>query len=275
MLFTSNHALANCAVLLTIASHVASSKWSLTLVSADERAHACQEQVSFCYNVCKSVGNTATNFCNMRTMGWNCACASGAGERKIRHYEWPVSVAECRASLGICNAVCAEKTNGNERVACYTSCTTDYLCNTVEAPVSSLRVQTINEKPAGYIPPTDDKEVELPLGMKFGSGASDQDEGSKRHAKLMDPGTLPKIVPREDDAPDAARANGKSKGGGMIKGAADDARGRDLKHGFGSGFGGEAVVASSSTGKTQHLFAGGLAVASYMATLVLASASFI
>ncbi|KAJ2414641.1 hypothetical protein GGI10_002254 [Coemansia sp. RSA 2530] len=200
----------------------------------------------------------------MRTMGWNCACASGAGERKVRHYEWPIAVAECRASLATCNAVCAEKTNGNDRVACYTSCTTDYLCNTVEAPVSSLRVQSINEKPAGFMPPTDDKDVELPIGMKFGSGASDQDEGSKRQQKLSDPGTLPKIVPRNDDAPDAAGAGGKSKNGGAAKGEPDGASGRGLKHVFGG-----EVAASSSVGKAQNLLAGGLAIASYVAILAL------
>ncbi|KAJ2824087.1 hypothetical protein GGI24_003501 [Coemansia furcata] len=209
----------------------------------------------------------------MRTMGWNCACTSGAGERRIRHYEWPVAVAECRASLATCNAVCADKANGNDRVACYTSCTTDYLCNTVEAPVSSLRVQAINEKPAGYIPPTDDKDVELPIGMKFGSGASDQDDGSKRQQKLSDPGTLPRIVPRDDDAPDAARTGDKNKSGGAIKGSTGGASGRDLKHVLGSGFSGE-VVASSSVGKRQYLFVGGLAVANYVVALALAVATY-
>ncbi|KAJ2490771.1 hypothetical protein IWW37_002874 [Coemansia sp. RSA 2050] len=198
----------------------------------------------------------------MRTMGWNCVCASGAGERKIRHYEWPVAVAECRASLATCNAVCAEKTSGNDRVACYTSCTTDYLCNTVEAPVSSLRVQTINEKPAGFMPPTDEKDVELPIGMKFGSGAPDQDEGSKRQQKLSDAGTLPKIVPRNDDAPDAVGTGGKSKNGGA-KGESDGASGRGLKHVFGG-----EVATSSSVGRAQSLLVGGLAIASHVGILL-------
>ncbi|KAJ2319899.1 hypothetical protein GGI00_006325, partial [Coemansia sp. RSA 2681] len=268
-------ALSSCAVLLAFAGHAASAKWSLTLAPADERAHACQDQISFCYNTCKSVANTATNFCNMRTMGWNCACASGAGERKVRHYEWPVAVAECRVSLATCNAVCADKSNGNERVACYTSCTTDYLCNTVEAPVSNLRVQTINEKPAGYIPPTDDRDIDMPVGMKFGSGASEQDSGSKRQQKLADPGLLPKIVPRDDDdAADAAKAGGgKGLGSGPIKGAADGAGGRGLKPGFGSGFG-VGAAPSSSVGKARQVLAGRL-VASYMAAIALVATTLV
>ncbi|KAJ2747633.1 hypothetical protein GGI20_000282 [Coemansia sp. BCRC 34301] len=267
MLFGSNQALSSCAVILAFAGHATSIKWSFTLASADQRAHACQEQVSFCYNSCKSVANTATNFCNMRTMGWNCACASGAGERMVRHYEWPIAVAECRASLATCNAVCADKTNGNERVACYTSCTTDYLCNTVEAPVSNLRVQAVNEKPAGYIPPTDDRDIELPVGMKFGSGASEQDSGSKRQQKMSDPGVLPKTVPRDDDDA-AAKAGDKGSGGGPIKGAAGGA-GRGLRPGLGSGFGADAAAASLSVGKTQQLFAGGLSA------IVLVVAAFV
>ncbi|KAJ2891966.1 hypothetical protein GGI21_002264 [Coemansia aciculifera] len=256
MIFPSSQALSSCAVILAFAGHATSVKWSFTLATANERAHACQEQISFCYNTCKSVVNTATNFCNMRTMGWNCACAGGAAERKVRHYEWPIAVAECRASLATCNAVCADKTNGNDRVACYTSCTTDYLCNTVEAPVSNLRVQAINEKPAGYIPPTDDRDIDMPVGMKFGSGASDQDGGSKKQQTLSDPGLLPKSVPRDDDN-DAAKAGGK--GGNQIngKGAAGGSGTRGLRPGFGSGFG-VGAAASSSVGNAQQLLAGGL-----------------
>ncbi|KAJ2487975.1 hypothetical protein EV174_000212 [Coemansia sp. RSA 2320] len=240
-------------------------------LTAAERAHACQEQVGFCYNICKAVVSTATNFCNMRTMGWNCACTSGAGEKKVRHYEWPIAAVECRASLNQCNGACEARPNGNDRVACYTSCSADYLCNTVEAPVSSLRVQTINEKPVGYIAPADDRDIELPVGMKFGSGASELDSDSKRLQKISDPGLLPKVVPRDDDDTTGAAKAGAGKGAGSAKGAGGGGSGL-RGSGPGSGFGYE-VAASSSVGMARML-AGGLAVGSASMLVIAANALF-
>ncbi|KAJ2789990.1 hypothetical protein H4R21_006608, partial [Coemansia helicoidea] len=164
---------------------MAQAKWALTQRPADERARTCQEQVSFCYNACGSVAATTTNFCNIRTMGWNCACATAAAEGRIRRYEWPVAIAECRAALTMCSDGCMAQENGSGRLACFATCATDYPCNTPSSPASSLRVQAASEQPAGYIPPVDDRDIELPIGMKLGAGAPGQ--------AASDPGVLPRI----------------------------------------------------------------------------------
>ncbi|KAJ1873762.1 hypothetical protein LPJ57_004895 [Coemansia sp. RSA 486] len=172
--------------------------------------------VSFCYNACRSVANTAVNFCNIRTMGWNCACSSGSGEKRVRHYEWPMEIAECHAALATCNDACMAKVNGNDRVACFTGCTTNYPCNTVEAPFSTLRVQSVFDKPTGYMPPTDNKDIELTIGMKFGADTPGMDDAEKRLQRTNDPGMLPKIVPRsaDDDDGNADGISGKPRGAG-------------------------------------------------------------
>ncbi|KAJ2588769.1 hypothetical protein H4R99_007686 [Coemansia sp. RSA 1722] len=194
----------------------ANAKWSITQLPSSERAHVCQEQVSFCYNACRSVANTAVNFCNIRTMGWNCACSSGSGEKRVRHYEWPMEIAECHAALATCNDACMAKVNGNDRVACFTGCTTNYPCNTVEAPFSTLRVQSVFDKPTGYMPPTDNKDIELTIGMKFGADTPGMDDAEKRLQRTNDPGMLPKIVPRsaDDDDGNADGISGKPRGAG-------------------------------------------------------------
>ncbi|KAI8322421.1 hypothetical protein GQ54DRAFT_249154, partial [Martensiomyces pterosporus] len=111
--------------------------WSMTQMPAEERAHACQEQVSFCYNVCGAVASTEKNFCNIRTMGWNCVCnGKSTYERDFPEHEWPIAIAECRAALGSCNDGCASQANPNEKIRCLTTCTTDYQCSTSEAPRS-------------------------------------------------------------------------------------------------------------------------------------------
>ncbi|KAJ1728970.1 hypothetical protein LPJ61_003752 [Coemansia biformis] len=207
MLLLGKSTCAGWALVLGLLSQAAQAKWALTLRPADERARACQEQVSFCYNTCGSVARTAQNFCNIRTMGWNCACADQAAERKIRRFEWPIASAECRAALAMCNDGCAARDNGSGRSACYASCTTDYPCNTAAAPASGLRVQSANDLPAGYIPPADDRDMELPIGMKLGVDA--QGQGAS------DPGVLPKVVPRRDDAPGAAPVAGRTPRNGL------------------------------------------------------------
>ncbi|KAJ1723418.1 hypothetical protein LPJ53_002228 [Coemansia erecta] len=151
-------------------------------------------------------------------MGWNCACNGGSGDKRIKHYEWPVEVAECHAALSTCNGSCALKSNGNDRVACFTGCTSSYPCNTIEAPFSNLRVKSVYDKPAGYMPPLEDKDIELTIGMKFGADTPGMDDADKRAQKTNDPGRLPKIVPRSDDDDDDSvakpgRGKGKNKGG--------------------------------------------------------------
>ncbi|KAJ2846871.1 hypothetical protein IWW36_004140, partial [Coemansia brasiliensis] len=120
-------------------------------------------------------------------MGWDCACESKATEAKVRHYEWPMAIAECRAALNMCNDGCAANPDAQKRPLCFTSCASDYQCSTPAAPMSSLRVKGANEKPAGYIPPTDNKVIELSMGMKFGTGKKSGDLGS-----------LPKAIPQDD-----------------------------------------------------------------------------
>ncbi|KAJ2786189.1 hypothetical protein H4R18_000036 [Coemansia javaensis] len=193
------------AVALGLAGHGAQAKWALTQRPADERARACQEQVSFCYNSCGSVMGTTTNFCNIRTMGWDCRCASPAAEARVRSHEWPVAIAECRAALGMCTDGCLARENGAGRSACFASCTADYPCNTAAAPASSLRVMAPADKPPGYIPPVDDRDIELPIGMKLGSGSLGQG--------ASDPGALPRVVPRDSDTRATAAAGGNSRGG--------------------------------------------------------------
>ncbi|KAJ1741577.1 hypothetical protein LPJ78_003588 [Coemansia sp. RSA 989] len=181
------HKSASWLLLLSLASQTVYAKWAMTLRPAEERARACQEQVSFCYSACGSVARTNTNFCNVQTMGWDCACESKATEAKVRHYEWPMAIAECRAALNMCNDGCAASLDAQKRPLCFTSCASDYQCSTPAAPVSSLRVKSANEKPAGYVPPTDSKVVELSMGMKFGTGNKSGDLGS-----------LPKAIPQDD-----------------------------------------------------------------------------
>ncbi|KAJ1665909.1 hypothetical protein IW140_002835 [Coemansia sp. RSA 1813] len=227
------------AVAVIFGSPQASAKWAFTQQPADERARACQEQVSFCYNACGSVARTAVNFCSIQTTGWNCACNSGGGERRVRSYEWPMSVSECRAALKICNDGCTSNTSANERGSCYTSCTTDYQCNTNEAPRSSLRVNSAYDKPKGYIPPVDEKDIELTIGMKFGDSESDQGRKT-RHAG--DPGALPKTIPKSDDTesadggslgkghPDIGGSNGHTTiYSGKRKGGVGQSGGSDVK----------------------------------------------
>ncbi|KAJ2351916.1 hypothetical protein GGF43_003897 [Coemansia sp. RSA 2618] len=201
-------------LLLALLGQPALAKWAMTQQPAEERVRACQEQVSFCYNACGMVARTTVNFCNIRTMGWNCACADKAAEARVKMYEWPVAVAECRAALSMCTNGCAARTDANSRAMCFTSCTSDYQCNTAAAPRSSLHVQGANDKPNGYIPPTDNRDIELPMGMKFGSDSDDQ--GSQRMQKAGDLGSLPKIIPKSDDdteQADGAKAGGRGNGG--------------------------------------------------------------
>ncbi|KAJ2078360.1 hypothetical protein H4R24_004530 [Coemansia sp. RSA 988] len=230
------------AIVLTILAQIAHARWAFTQQPAEERAHACQEQVSFCYNTCGSVTRTKVNFCNIRTMGWNCACADKTDEAKVRHYEWPIAVAECRAALNMCNTGCSSHINGNERAACYTNCTVDYSCNTDAAPMSSLHVQGAEEKPAGYIQPLDDKDIELPIGMKF-----DSDAGSSRSQDAGDLGTLPKIIPRGDDvsATDSPGGGKKvTKSNGASRGNAQNGKNQADSAGH--------VVSASSPGRYER-----------------------
>ncbi|KAJ2610753.1 hypothetical protein H4S08_003472 [Coemansia sp. RSA 1365] len=166
-------------------------------------------------------------------MGWNCACDDKAAEAKVHHYEWPIAVAECRAALNMCNTGCASHTNGNEQAACYTSCTTDYACNTATAPMSALHVQAAEEKPAGYIQPLDDKDIELPIGMKF-----DPDVDSSQ-SQSGDLGSLPKIIPRNGNDSAAGSSNG---GKGKSNGASSSNSPNDRNK---AGSGGRIVSASS------------------------------
>ncbi|KAJ1880178.1 hypothetical protein LPJ66_011547 [Kickxella alabastrina] len=227
MLFFSKSNPAGYVIVAALASHAAGSKWSLTQMTAEERGRTCHEQVSFCYNSCGSVANTSVNFCNMRTMGWNCACVGGSGEKRVPHFEWPIEVAECGAALKFCNKGCIERPNDNNRGACFTTCATDYPCNTIEAPFSSLRVQNINDKPAGYMPPIDEKDVELTIGMKFGANTPGMDEADKRLQKATDPGTLPKIAPRVDDNAGAAKGGKGNKDNSHVKGTGASGSGKD------------------------------------------------
>ncbi|PIA16589.1 hypothetical protein COEREDRAFT_86971 [Coemansia reversa NRRL 1564] len=221
------------AIVLTPFGQSAHAGWAFTQQPAEERAHACQEQVSFCYNACESVALTRVNFCNIRTMGWNCACADKADNAKVRHYEWPIAVAECRAALNMCNTGCASHTNGNEQAACYTSCTVDYACNTATAPISALHVQAAEEKPAGYIQPLDDKDIELTIGMKFDSDAD------SNQSQSGDLGSLPKIIPRDGNASAADSSDGgKGKSNGASRSNASNGRNQ-------AGSGGRIVSASS------------------------------
>ncbi|KAJ2162163.1 hypothetical protein GGF46_000905 [Coemansia sp. RSA 552] len=197
-------------------------RWAMTQLPAEERARDCQEQVSFCYNTCGSVARTTVNFCNIRTMGWNCECSSKAAERSVHGYEWPISVSECRAALSTCNQNCAARANANERPACFTSCTVDYPCNTGAAPSSKLRVLGVNDKPAGYIPPLEDKDIELAIGMKFDLGSGD---GGQQAQRTGDVGSLPKIVPKDDS--DMQGSGGSRKSGGSRPGAGGDGQ-RDV-----------------------------------------------
>ncbi|KAJ1855561.1 hypothetical protein GGH12_003305 [Coemansia sp. RSA 1822] len=203
-------------LLLALLGQTALAKWSMTQQPAEERARTCQEQVSFCYNACGTVSRTTVNFCNIRTMGWNCACEDKAAEARVRQHEWPATVAECRAALGMCNTGCAARTDGIARAACYTSCTTDYQCSTAAAPRSSLQVQSISDKPAGYIPPIDNRDIELTIGMKFDSKVDDQ--SSRRMQKSGELGSLPKIVPKSDDDSDEDLAGSGKAGGGVGSG---------------------------------------------------------
>lgn len=246
------------AVVLAATSQVSEAKWSLTSLPADQRAQTCQEQVSFCYNACRSVSTTATNFCNIRTMGWDCACASNVRGKLVRHYEWPIAVAECRAALAMCNEGCSSRTNPIERVSCSTLCLTDYPCNTADAPKSSLRVKGINDKPAGYVPPNDDQDIELTLGMKFDAGDSSSSDG-KRKPRGNDPGNLPKIIPREGDSEGKDGGKGKGKGNGHIVANKGNGSGKDGRVSLVEG------AASSAATLDQHVsFAHVAAVATLM-----------
>ncbi|KAJ2305529.1 hypothetical protein IWW54_005052 [Coemansia sp. RSA 2705] len=250
------HQSASWVLLLSLVSQAAQARWAMTQQPAQERAHACQEQVSFCYNACGAVARTTTNFCNIRTMGWNCVCADKAAEARVRHYEWPIAGAECRAALNMCNNGCAARADAQQRATCFTSCTSDYPCNTAAAPMSSLRVQGASDKPAGFIPPTDDKDIEISIGMKFDTGDGDQGSGSRRMQKSGDLGALPKTIPRDSDDDAAGRA-GAGRGG---------SRGRD---GGGSGgkdgSGGREIVSAATKqlgGVPLHVLAGVLVLGS-------------
>ncbi|KAJ2371195.1 hypothetical protein IW150_004703 [Coemansia sp. RSA 2607] len=151
-------------------------------------------------------------------MGWNCACSGGSGDKRVKHYEWPIEVAECHSALSICNGSCSLKNNGNDRVACFTACTSSYPCNTIEAPFSNLRVKSVYDKPAGYMPPLEDKDIELTIGMKFGADTPGMDDADKHAQKSNDPGRLPKIVPRSDGDDDDGSPTKSGKGKGKDKG---------------------------------------------------------
>ncbi|KAJ2551442.1 hypothetical protein EV175_003692 [Coemansia sp. RSA 1933] len=243
------------AIAVLLGSHPASAKWAFTQQPADERARACQEQVSFCYNACGSVSRTAVNFCNIQTTGWNCACNSGGGERKVRSYEWPMSVSECRAALKTCNDGCTSNTGANERGSCYTLCTTDYQCNTNEAPRSSLRVSSAFDRPKGFIPPVDDRDIELTIGMKFSDAESDQ---GRKTLHAGDPGALPKTIPRIDETEGAG-------GGGSLGSKGHPGSGNGSSNGHsnmydgkrkgsnGHGFSQDAKAAASAAAATSQI----------------------
>ncbi|KAJ2846304.1 hypothetical protein GGI22_006286, partial [Coemansia erecta] len=82
-------------------------------------------------------------------------------------------------------------------------------CNTNEAPRSSLRVGGAHDRPKGYIPPLDDMDIELTMGMKFGESESDQ---GRKVAHAADPGALPKTIPKLGDAETADSGSLGSKG---------------------------------------------------------------
>ncbi|KAJ1961751.1 hypothetical protein GGI12_003068 [Dipsacomyces acuminosporus] len=159
-------------------------------------------------------------------MGWDCLC-KGKGI-SFPEYEWPIAVAECRAALSACTHRCTAKQDGHERAKCFTSCTADYQCSTPDAPRSSLRVHGLYDKPAGYSPPTDDADVELSIGMKFGQDLSDLDAKFKKMQASNDPNALPKSIPRLEDAENAERDSLSSKGRDTLDDN-DDGQGRKLK----------------------------------------------
>ncbi|ORX67805.1 hypothetical protein DL89DRAFT_259057 [Linderina pennispora] len=207
----------------------------MTLEPADARASVCQSQVSSCYNACGSVASTIKNFCNVRTMGWNCMCMNRAAEKAVGDHEWPIATAECRAALNACNDSCAVKQDPTEKLVCFTSCTADYQCNTQSAPKSNLRVLNVNDKPKGYLPPVDDKEIGLTIGMKFGPNAPGLDSSSRKLQNTDDPASLPKFPPSLDDD-ESAKDSKKGKGAKDTK-ANDEANGRN-KPGVASGISG-------------------------------------
>ncbi|KAJ1734797.1 hypothetical protein LPJ72_002189 [Coemansia sp. Benny D160-2] len=239
---------------IVLGSQPASAKWAFTQQPAAERARACQEQVSFCYNACGSVAGTAVNFCNIQTTGWNCECNGGAGERNVHRYEWPMAVSECRASLATCNDSCTRNTSASERGACYTSCTANYQCNTAEAPRSSLHVKGAYDRPRGYIRPVEDKDIDLTIGMKFDDGGSEQ--GRSKLQSTGDPGALPKRIPRTDDGEgsDDGSPGKDHTGAGSGKGPGSSHGGR-RKGGAGQrdGSGAGAVSAAGPTQRPAHL----------------------
>ncbi|KAJ1814674.1 hypothetical protein LPJ56_002955 [Coemansia sp. RSA 2599] len=200
-------------------------------------------------------------------MGWNCACSGGSGEKRVKHYEWPMEVAECHAALSVCNSACAAKANGNDRVSCFTGCTNNYPCNTVEAPFSSLRVQSVFDKPAGYMPPTDDRDIELTIGMKFGEDTPGMDDAEKRLQKTNDPGKLPRIVPRFGDD-DSDGNSGKPRGAGA-DGRDRGAGGSYRKNAHPAGGDGARLVSAGAGASCSAAAVGTVAVASGALALLL------
>ncbi|KAJ2722391.1 hypothetical protein GGI07_003353 [Coemansia sp. Benny D115] len=125
------------------------------------------------------------------------------------------------------------------------------------------RVHKINERPAGYMPPLEDRDIELTIGMKFGTGAPDMSDSEKRLQRSNDPGVLPKIIPRsdnEDNLENGQKGKGKhAKGGAGQGGSGKGGSGNDKRGDSQSSAG--AGRASAATSHAAAVFAAVVAVA--------------
>ncbi|CAO3644673.1 unnamed protein product [Cunninghamella echinulata] len=95
--------------------------WSINELNITEKTLICDQQKSYCMNVCNQVTNL--NFCDINTLKWGCTCQNKLPDSLP--FQWPVVIAECNGKEKTCEAGCNGLTDG----LCKQSCMSYFKCN--------------------------------------------------------------------------------------------------------------------------------------------------
>ncbi|KAI9593122.1 hypothetical protein BDF19DRAFT_449552 [Syncephalis fuscata] len=132
--------IASLALIATAASLV-QAEWQITSLPIGEREGICSQNTAYCLNNCNN--KAPMNFCNAKTMGWNCGCAEKTPD--LAEASWPIVRAECRGRATDCQSTCQK--DPAKMTDCYAKCADTYQCDAGKMPASNLRVKDVSTAP--------------------------------------------------------------------------------------------------------------------------------
>ncbi|KAI8056937.1 hypothetical protein BDF22DRAFT_668598 [Syncephalis plumigaleata] len=133
------------ASLVLLAATAAVVRAEVQLTEADEgvRANICAQNKGFCITNCGGEKKAPMNFCNPKTMAWNCGCSDKVPD--LPDHRWPIVFKECEFRSQHCETECQK--NPPTAPQCQVKCRETYNCNEGKMPPSHLRVDDVSAVP--------------------------------------------------------------------------------------------------------------------------------